>query len=96
MELGKSKAHKLLGHSNNDSTINTANSLGWKLTRSKKVCESCHLAKAKKNVPNASTHEPAFGTGERVFIDLSKFKKPENEECIGKSNQLMIVDDKIS
>ena len=87
MVLSKTKAHKLLGHSNNDSTTETAKALGWKLTGTKQVCESCYLAKAKqKNIPKVSAHVPATQPSERLFINLLKFKKPEDVKYIGKPN----------
>ena len=79
MELSKCKAHELLGYSNNDSTINAEKSLDCKLTGSKQVCESFQPKKAKqKNVTKKSTHEPTTSPEEQSFVDLSKFKNPEN------------------
>ena len=67
VELSESKEHEILGHSSYDSTINTAKSLGWKLTGCKQICESFHLANAKQNnVSKASIHEPTTSLGEQV------------------------------
>ena len=53
------------------------------------------MAKAKqKSVPKESTHEKAERAGERLYIDLSKIKKPDQLKSMGKPNWFMIVDKK--
>jgi len=95
VEISKDKAHKVLGHAGNEATVATAKALGWKLTGTSHPCSSCGMAKAKqKAVPKTSNHVKAEQPGERIFIDLSKIKKPEELKSMGKQNWYMIVDEK--
>ena len=41
IEMSKCKVHRILGHSSNKATIKIAKVLGWKLTETTNVCESC-------------------------------------------------------
>jgi len=94
LDVSKDKAHKLLGHSNEESTIKSAKHLGWKLMGTMSKCNSCMVAKAKqKSVPQVSEHVPAKQPGNRFYLDLSKIKKPDALKTMGKSNWLMIVDE---
>ena len=68
------KAHRLLGHGDEESTRHTAKQLGWVITRGNmKPCLACAKAKAKqKNISKQSTSPKATEPGGRVFLDLSK------------------------
>ena len=92
--VNKTKAHRILGHSNEDAAASIAKVLGWKLTGPNERCESCQVAKAKqKAVPKLSNHVPLTVPGERLFLDLSIIKTPREIKHIGKKNWLMIVDE---
>ena len=93
IDVSKDKAHRILGHSNEEATVKSAKHLGWNLTGSICKCNSYYVAKAKQEaVPNISTYESANKPGVRFYLDLSKIKKPENLKSIGKSNWLIIAD----
>ena len=68
------KAHRLLGHGDEESTRQTAKHLNWVITRGTlKPCLACAMAKSKqKNISKTSTSEKADKPGGRVFLDLSK------------------------
>ena len=68
------KAHRLLGHGDEESTRHTAKQLGWVITRGNmKPCLVCAKAKAKqKNISKQSTSPKAMEPGGRVFLDLYK------------------------
>ena len=68
------KAHRLLGHGDEESTRHTAKQLGWVITRGNmKPCLACAKAKAKqKNISKQSASPKATEPGGRVFLDLSK------------------------
>ena len=73
--MGIEKAHRLLGHGDENSTRLTAKKLGWVITPGKlKPCEHCAKSKAKqKNVTKRSdSSTKAEKPGERVYLDLSK------------------------
>ena len=74
VRLNIDKAHRLLGHGDEESTRHTAKQLGWIITRGNmKPCMACARAKAKqKNICKASTSPKATEPGGRVFLDLSK------------------------
>ena len=75
VRMGIEKAHRLLGHGDENSTRLTAKKLGWVITPGKlKPCEHCAKAKAKqKNVTKRSdSAAKAEKPGERVYLDLSK------------------------
>ena len=94
LDMSKDKAHKILGHSNEEATIMPAKHFGWNLTGSLHECNRCYVAKAKqKAVPQVSLHEPADEPGVRFYLNLSKIKKPENLKTMKKINWLMIVDE---
>jgi len=87
MDISKDKAHRILGHANEETTIKSAKHLGWNSTGSMHKCNSCYVAKAKqKAVPKVSAHESADKPGIRFYLDLSKIKKLDNIKTIGKSN----------
>ena len=93
-EISKDKAHRVLGHAGPESTVAIAKALGWKLTGTQHVCASCQMAKAKqKAVPKESTHVKATRPGKRIYLDLSKVKKPEGLKTMGKQNWFMMVDE---
>ena len=57
MKLNVLKAHDLLGHCSKEMTPLAAKLMGWVLTGSWKLYESCMVAKAKqKNVPKETEH----------------------------------------
>ena len=59
-KLNVLKAHDLLGHCSEEMTWAATKLMGWVLTSSWKLCESCAAAKAKqKNVPKESEHTKA-------------------------------------
>ena len=92
IDVSKDKAHKLLGHSSREATIESAKWLGWKLTGTLHKCESYYTLKAKqKAVPKQSNYAPATKLGERLYLNLSKIKKLEGVKSVGKANWLMIV-----
>ena len=94
IDVSKDKAHRLLGHSGEETTMSTGKALGWKLTGTMHRCESCQTAKAKqKAVPKVSSHVPATEPGRRFFIDLSKIQAPSGVKTASKANWLMIVDE---
>ena len=94
LEIRKDKAHRVLGHTGPDAIVATVKALGWKLTRVQHSCTSCQMAKAKqRSVPKESSHTKAEYPGERIYIDLSKIKKPDDLKYMGKQNWYMMVDE---
>jgi hypothetical protein len=60
------KAHKLLGHNNENDTRQMASHLGWTITREPQgVCESCANAKARQN------KVPKISTGEKTTVKMA-------------------------
>ena len=88
MNVGR--AHKLLGHLGEDTTRETAKSLGWMISKGQmKPCKACTVAKAKqKSVAQSSSHVKSTTPGERMFLDLSSVK--EDGKKILKHWRLMV------
>ena len=81
MPMPVKKAHGLLGHSNENATRKTAKALGWSLSWGELgVCEACAEAKAKqKNLPARDENTSnAKESNERVYLDISTIKVPQN------------------
>ena len=76
------KAHRLLGHGDEESMRKTAQELGWILTHGTlKPCLYCAKAKAKqKNVCKESTAPKAKVPGGRVYLDLSKVTVSKSDD----------------
>ena len=76
------KAHRLLGHGDEESTWETAKHLNWVIARGTlKPCLACAMAKSKqKNTNNTSTSKKADKPGGRVFLDLSKVTVSKSDE----------------
>ena len=97
LQLTVQKAHEFLGHPDEAKTRLAAKVLNWNLTRGGlKPCEACAAGKAKqKNVPKESVHVPATMPAERVFLDISTVKKPNDGTVINsKKNWRIIVDER--
>lgn len=91
------KAHELLGHGDENTTRQSAKSLGWRITRgSLKPCVSCAVAKAKaKNTSKKSDSPKPTTPCELVHMDISIVTVPRNdgsEFIIGKKNWTIRVD----
>jgi hypothetical protein len=80
------KAHELLGHNNENDTMQMASHLGWTITRGPLgVCKSCANAKARqKNMPKISTGENATVINGWWFHDISSLKVHKGEKCSSK------------
>ena len=89
-------AHEKLGHCSEELTRKTAKALSWELTKgSFGVCEACTIGKAKqKNVPKESDHEPSKVANERIYMDISTIKAPEDGPKVTKPNWHIMVDEK--
>ena len=74
------KAHGLLGNSNEDADRRTAANLGWIIARGKlPPCVHCAKAKAKqKSICKASESHKAVEPGKRIYLDLSKVTMSRN------------------
>ena len=91
------KAHRLLGHLNEEETRRTAKALGWELTRGTlKPCDGCTKGKAKqRNVPKVSDHVKSTESNGRIFLDLSKVVDPnETSKSLYKKFWRIMVDEK--
>ena len=82
-ELTKSmsidKAHRLLGHADEETTRAMASALGWHIRIGKmKPCEDCAIAKAKqKNVNKDASAKKAERPNERWSHDIATIKPPK-------------------
>jgi hypothetical protein len=92
------EAHERLGHLGEEATKVIAKNIGWKITGTPGVCESCAVGKAKqKPLPQVSHNKP-LGEGERrVHLDLSTLKprqtkKGEKQVTISKPHWQILVD----
>jgi hypothetical protein len=69
------QAHDKLGHMGEEATRKAAKALGWTLTGTAGVCESCAVAKAKqKSVPKVTNAKPLQANEIRVYLDVSTLK----------------------
>ena len=85
--MSKDKVHRILGHIDQETTTTMTESLGWKLTDINYICSSHRIAKAKqKALSYASNHQKANCPGERIYVNLSKTRKPTELKSIGKQN----------
>lgn len=88
--------HAKCAHINEDATRQVAKALGVTLKRGTLgICADCSRAKAKqKNVSkNNTTHVAATKPGERVFLDITSVKPPDNKTHLGKRHMRMMVDE---
>ena len=93
-----STVHDWLGHMGQELTLCTAKLLGITVKGNPNtVCEDCMTAKAKKKgVSKDSDHVPSSEPNGRIFLDLSKIKKPKDcpeVKKVYKSNWRMMVDE---
>eukprot|EP00957_Ditylum_brightwellii_P178946 13631561-Ditylum_brightwellii.AAC.1 len=76
VRMNVNKAHKILGHADEDKTGAMAKHFNWTIVRGgMKTCEACAVGKARqKNVPKDSSHEHATKPGERIFTGITTIK----------------------
>ena len=80
-QFGYEMAHQLLGHPGRNKLISTSERLEWTLTaRSGNECEDCLRGKARRMNVNKESKNRATMPGERLMIDISSVKTPNNKK----------------
>ena len=63
--------HRRLGHPGEQKVCDTAKMMGWKVSGTAEVCESCALAKSKQKNMNKKGEIKSKKPGERMMLDIS-------------------------
>ena len=96
-KMSVKKAHKLLGHPNEQATRDTAHQLGWQLTRGELgPCDACTEAKAKqKNLHTKMPEEvkKADKPNGQVYLNITTIKKHKKFPAPTNPNWRMLVDE---
>jgi Reverse transcriptase (RNA-dependent DNA polymerase) len=81
VKMTTQEAHEKLGHISFQATAQTANQLGWELTKSDATCEACAIGKARqKNIIVKPKKATNFENSGRIHLDISSIINTEYAE----------------
>jgi hypothetical protein len=89
------QAHECLGHSNEDTTRATSDSIGMKLRKGGMgTCLACTIGKAKqKNVKKKSEGSKSKEPRGCMYLEISSVKDKKGEPKITENNWIIMVDE---